>query len=354
MPNTKFVKSVPVLESFRNQKIKGMFDIDKAEIVKSFDINIPIEEKNWNVGLIIGSSGSGKTTIAKECFPQFEFFTGFEWNSNSIIDNFRKDLSADQIVESLSKVGFSSPPDWLKPFNILSNGQKMRAELARVILESEKPIIYDEFTSVVDRQVAQIGSYAISKFIKKQNKQFIAVSCHKDIAEWLEADWIYDTDSKQFQWGSLRRPKIEIKIRRANISEWEIFKDHHYLSHDHNRSAHMYVGEINNIQVAWCSILHLPNRDKNLKKIHRIVVRPDYQGIGLGSKFLSEVSEIYKKNKFRMSLVTSNVTMVNSLNNSQKWVMTRIPSRTTPNLGLANMNKTVSCNRLTASFEYVG
>ena len=104
-------------------------------------------------------------------------------------------MSAKQITEALSSVGFSSPPDWLKPFKVLSNGQKMRAELARLIAESNEPVIYDEFTSVVDRQVAQIGSAAIQKFIRRNNKQFIAVSCHYDIEQWLEPDWVYDVNN---------------------------------------------------------------------------------------------------------------------------------------------------------------
>ena len=39
----------------------------------------------------------------------------------------------------------------------------------------------DEFTSVVDRQVAQIGAHAIQKYVRKHGRQFVAVSCHYDI-----------------------------------------------------------------------------------------------------------------------------------------------------------------------------
>ena len=190
MPSSKFVIESKIPSSFRVEKVKGQFDYDASVVRKEFDVNIPIEDIDWNIGLIVGASGSGKTTIAKNVFKDFELFDGFEWSDKTVIDDFDEKLSAKDITEALSKVGFSSPPDWLKPFSVLSNGQKMRAELARVILESDKPIIYDEFTSVVDRPVAQIGSAAIQKFIRRENKQFIAVSCHYDIEEWLEPDWM--------------------------------------------------------------------------------------------------------------------------------------------------------------------
>ena len=58
--------------------------------------------------------------------------------------------------------------------------------------------MFDEFTSVVDRVVAKTASFAIQKAVRKMDKQFIAVSCHKDVTEWLQPDWVYDTDSNEF------------------------------------------------------------------------------------------------------------------------------------------------------------
>lgn len=93
-------------------------------------------------------------------------------------------------------VGFGSVPSWLKPYNVLSNGEKMRVDLARALLEKDK-VCFDEFTSVVDRNVAQTACIAINKAIKRTNKQFIAISCHYDIIDWLQPDWIFDTNKMQ-------------------------------------------------------------------------------------------------------------------------------------------------------------
>jgi len=353
MPSSKFVVSSDIGNSFKVNKVKSMFDCDIDKVEKTFDVSIPIENKKWNIGLIVGASGTGKTTIAKKVFKDFDFFTGFNWNSESVIDDFGDELSAKEITEVLSKVGFSSPPDWLKPFNVLSNGQKMRAELARLILESQKPFIYDEFTSVVDRQVAQIGSSAIQKFIRKQDKQFIAVSCHYDIEEWLEPDWVYDVNKNEFYWGSLRRPEIQCDIRKATQQEWNEFKDFHYLSHDHNNAAHKYVCEIKGVSVAWCSVLHFPHpKVKNMKRIHRIVVKPDYQGIGIGIRFLNEIAEMYKSQKYRIALVTSSPAFIHGLQKCKNWIMTRKPSRLQNTAKSGVLAGTTSDMRLTASFEF--
>jgi energy-coupling factor transporter ATP-binding protein EcfA2 len=286
-------------------------------------------------------------------FNGFELFQGFEWSSDSIVDDFSKDLTPKEITEALSSVGFSSPPDWLKPFKVLSNGQKMRAELARLILESEKPVIYDEFTSVVDRQVAKIGSAAIQKFIRRNNKQFIAVSCHYDIEEWLEPDWVYDVNNHKFYRRSLRRPQIDVGIREAKQSEWKLFKEFHYLSSEHNNAAHKYIAEIDGVPAAWCSVLHFPHPHvKNMKRIHRIVVRPDYQGIGLGVKFMTEIAKRYAATKHRVTLVTSAPSFIHGLQRNKDWVMTRKPGRLQNTAKTGALAGTTSDARLTATFEY--
>jgi len=356
VPSSKFVVESKIPSSFRVEKIKGLFDYDSGVVRKEFDVTIPIEGEDWNVGLIVGGSGSGKTTIAKNVFSDFDLFDGFEWSKDkTVVDDFDSKLSAKEVTEALSKVGFSSPPDWLKPFHVLSNGQKMRAELARLILESDKPVIYDEFTSVVDRQVARIGSAAIQKFIRKNNKQFIAVSCHHDIEEWLEPDWVYDVDKNHYYRGYLHRPSIQVNVRKADESEWGFFKHFHYLSAKHNKAAHKYIAEIGDQPVAWCSVLHQPHpRVANLKRIHRIVVAPDYQGIGLGGAFMSHICKIYIAQGFKVSLVTSSPAFIAGLAHSSNWIMTRKPGRLQNTAKSGVLAGTTSDARLTASFEYTG
>ena len=197
MPRFDIVKDIEAVDTFRVNNIINNFDLDTAHIKEHFQGDIAIEGKPWNVGLIVGGSGTGKSTIAKECFPD-AYIKSFEYNAASVIDDMPKGKSIKDIEKTFTNVGFSSPPSWLKPYDVLSNGEKMRVDLARCILEDKELVVFDEFTSVVNREVAKTASFAISKAVKRSGKKFIAVSCHKDIIEWLEPDWLYDTDSKHF------------------------------------------------------------------------------------------------------------------------------------------------------------
>lgn len=197
MPNFDIVKEVHPDNTFRVNSIVNNFDLDIEHIHEHFTGSIDIEDKDWNVGLIVGSSGTGKSTIAKDCFPD-AYIKGYEYNAKAIIDDMPKGKSIKEIERIFTSVGFASPPSWLKPYEVLSNGEKMRVDLARSILEEKELIVFDEFTSVVNREVAKTSSYAIAKAVRKQGKKFVAVACHRDIIDWLEPDWIYDTDEKRF------------------------------------------------------------------------------------------------------------------------------------------------------------
>ena len=98
-------------------------------------------------------------------------------------------------------MGFNTPKSWLKPYHVLSNGKKMRVDLAKALVQKQDIIIFDEYTSVVDRVVAQVASYALQKTIRKSKKKFIAVTCHYDILERLEPDWVFDTKDFTFTRG---------------------------------------------------------------------------------------------------------------------------------------------------------
>lgn len=197
MPTFDIVRKHKTRKTFRVASIIGTFDLPSEETEERFSGSIDLPN-SWNIGMIVGASGTGKTTIAKELFPE-SYITDFEYNSDSFLDDFPKESSVSQISEMLNSVGFCSPPSWLKPYNVLSNGQKMRVDLANALLTKSDLIVFDEFTSVVDRQVAKFGSHATQKAVRKNDKKFIAVSCHYDIEEWLQPDWVFDTNSMTFR-----------------------------------------------------------------------------------------------------------------------------------------------------------
>lgn len=192
MPHFDIVKKTDVKQTYRVARIMADFDIKADHANEHFVGEITFPSK-WNIGVIVGGSGTGKTTIARELFPEF-YGVKHKWSASSVIDDMPKSSSMDEIEKMFYAVGLGSIPSWLKPYSVLLNGEKMRVELARSMLESDF-IVFDEFTSVVDRQVAQTASMAINKAVHRTGKQFVAVSCHYDILEWLQPDWVFDTNT---------------------------------------------------------------------------------------------------------------------------------------------------------------
>ena len=208
MPTFDIIKETEPKKSFRVASVIGKFDLASARVKERFTGNIEFENE-WQIGLITGKSGTGKSTIAKQLFSE-SYIINFDYKEESVLDDMPENKSVEEITSAFNSVGFSSPPSWLKSYTMLSNGEKMRTDLARAILEDKELFVFDEFTSVVDRQVAKIGSFAMQKAIRKTDKKFIAVSCHSDIEDWLLPDWKFDTDTMTFH--SLESKKKDQKL----------------------------------------------------------------------------------------------------------------------------------------------
>ena len=354
MPTFDIVRKSEPKQSFRVASIIGKFDLQSNAIEERFTGNIDISD-NWQIGLIVGKSGTGKTTIAKQLFKN-AYITNFEYQSETVLDDMPKDKSVDEITRAFNSVGFSSPPSWLKPYSVLSNGEKMRCDLARAILSENDLFVFDEFTSVVDRQVAQVGSFAMQKAIRKTNKKFIAVTCHFDVEDWLLPDWVFNTDTMTFQsFEGQKKNKPDIKFEIFSYGDktiWKMFAKYHYLSHSHNNAASVYIATVNDAVAGFISILHFPHpKTKDMKKVHRLVVLPDYQGIGIGVKLLNEVGNLYKGSNYRFNIVTSSPSLINALKKSKDWITTRLSRTKSQSKGSTVGNMQTSQNRITASFE---
>jgi ABC-type glutathione transport system ATPase component len=218
MPDFHIIKKNKVNKTFRVAKVINDFDVKEEHSNETFDGHFEIPEQ-WNIGLICGGSGTGKTTIANELFYD-NIIRQFEYDDNSVLDNMPKDKTTEEIEKMFYAVGFGSVPSWLKPYKVLSNGEKMRVDLARAILEKDF-IVFDEFTSVVDRQVAKTACIAINKAVKGTNKKFVAISCHKDIIEWLQPDWLFDTDTMQQVFQLAHVPRKVLQSEDVGITSGE-------------------------------------------------------------------------------------------------------------------------------------
>lgn len=338
-------------------QVEGIFDMSPAKKAKrEWRVNLTLD-KPWQVGLIVGPSGSGKSTIARELFGD-KLVSGWPWPENgALIDGFPGSMQASEITGLLSSVGLSSPPSWMKPFAVLSNGEQFRANLARTLAEQPDIAVVDEFTSVVDRTVAKIGSAAVAKCVRASGRRFVAVSCHTDIEEWLQPDWKYDVAAGKLTWRLLqRRPEIQLQIRKASKSLWPLFGRHHYLNTSVHKGSRCFVGEVNGQPAAFVAVLHSPGRVSFWRE-HRCVCLPDFQGVGIGNAMSEFVASLFVGHGKGYRSTTSHPSMIAHRNRSHLWRTCRAPSQNTARqtgTGFGHFEDAQAFDRLTASFEYVG
>jgi GNAT superfamily N-acetyltransferase len=397
MPAIKVSVSCPIRDSFRVQQVAGMFGLTLGECAKErFEVDVPGADEDWQIGLVVGPSGSGKSTIAGRAFGD-RVYAGAAWpDRRAVVDCF-DELSIRQVVELFTAVGFSSPPAWLKPYGVLSNGERFRCDLARALAKglaapgsagglkrhrgrSQKPlaepgavgvideavVVFDEFTSVVDRTVAKVCSAAIAKGIRRGRIpcRFVAVTCHYDVADWLEPDWVVDMSTCElirrtpgiaggcFRNG-FRRPAIKLEIHRCHMDAWQLFKRHHYMSGELPLGTRCYLATWDGEPVHFSATMPVIGR-KNHRRFARIVTLPDFQGIGIGMRAVAGVAELHRAEGYRINVTSSHPALIRHCERSPLWRFVQIRKSGRPRRCAFLPKYRSAVGRVVVSFEYVG
>lgn len=338
--------------SYRAARVKSLFNVQSG-CNFALDADLPIDGGPWRIGVVVGPSGSGKTSIGK-ALPGGITRLDAGWPSDApIIDAIGTGLPFDEVTAALASVGLGSVPSWLRPFHVLSNGEQFRAGLARVLSDARDYVVIDEFTSVVDRQIAQIGAMAFSKAWRRlpDTKKAVLISCHYDILDWIQPDWVFDTQTGEFVGRWLRqRPRIELEVTQTDGSYWRLFEPHHYLKLPRMVAAEYFVGTVAGRPVAHVAVA--PRLQEGRVRACRLVIMPEWQGAGIGVRFLEAVCEKYLsgdnryKRRCRVLFHTSHPGLAAALRRGKKWVQI--------SAALFGRNKNESARALAKSGSYRG
>ena len=355
----KFTVESAISGTPRVRQLGAMFDCPIEQKSRlSYDIDLPLEAQPWNVGLIVGPSGSGKSSVLKHAFGEQP---ELQWSAPSLIDDFDRALPMDDIAAACQAVGFNTIPAWMRPYAVLSNGEKFRVDVARRVLELPDPIVVDEFTSVVDRQVAQIGSHAVQKFVRRRGKHFVAVTCHYDVIDWLQPDWVLDMATRSFTRRSLqRRPELECVVGRVPFSAWRLFAPFHYLTGELHRGARCFGLWANGHLAAFAGVLHFPHETAHdIRRVSRLVTLPDWQGMGLAMILAERLGALYRAVGMRLRTYPAHPALIRSFDKAKPWRLEKRPgSFTRSNKSGARKGRTDFTGELggrpCAVFEYCG
>lgn len=275
--------------SYRAARVKSLFNCESGADF-SLDVEIPLEGRSWSIGLVVGPSGSGKSSIGQRIFgPGAVADLAAGWPERKpVIDALPGPF--DAATAALSAVGLGSVPAWLRPFHVLSNGERFRAGLARLLCEAPAQVVVDEWTSVIDRQIARVGSLAFAKAWRRTAGKAVLLSCHRDVIPWLRPDWILDTATGKFSGACLqRRPPIHLDLHETDWRHWPLFEPHHYLKLPRMIASTCYVGTVGGELV--CHVATSPRFEIGCMRACRLVVMPEWQGAGVGLRFLNAVCQ---------------------------------------------------------------
>lgn len=195
----KIILESKIVNDNYTQFLYDNYDIQNRDITTT-EVPMPskedIEEMNkshWNIMLICGKSGSGKSTILKEIGNVIPITYDY---SKAVISQF-EGYSEEDACDLLNGVGLSSVPNWLRKPNELSNGERARLDIAKSIYDAKGGVvILDEYTSVVNRAAAKSMSFALQRYARQKNLKVMIASCHFDIIEWLQPDYIFNLNHK--------------------------------------------------------------------------------------------------------------------------------------------------------------
>ncbi len=313
--------------SYRAARVKSLFNVDSGANF-SLDADLDIDDDGWKIGVVVGPSGSGKTSIGRQIFGDGALYEPSGWKDGApIVDSILPGGDFDAVTGALAAVGLGTVPSWLRPYSVLSNGEKFRADLAKIICEAPAQVVVDEFTSVVDRQIARFGALAFQKAWRRTPGKAVLLSCHYDIIEWIEPDWVFDTATGQFQRGSLwRRPRFDLEIWQTDKRYWPAFEPHHYLKPPPMIAAEYFVGTVDREPV--CHIAFSPRLEIHAMRACRMVVMPEWQGAGIGMRFLNALCQYHLDGKGRYGarphkgtyFHTSHPGLCAALRRDPKWV----------------------------------
>lgn len=157
---------------------------------------LKLDIKQGDVVYITGQSGSGKSTVLKELRQEYEkrgvkvaVASEIEMIDQPIVDQiYPGNKLLSKTLELFSFVGLSDANLFLRKPSELSDGQRYRFMLAKMIESGAQVWMADEFLALLDRVTAKVIAYNIQKIARKVGATLIVATTHRDMVDDLAPD----------------------------------------------------------------------------------------------------------------------------------------------------------------------
>ncbi len=199
-------------DSYRAARVKSLFNAESGANF-ALDAELPIEEDDWRIGIIVGPSGGGNSLLGRLVFGDEHVYREPEWPEDApIIDAIAPGKDSNDVTAALAAVGLGDVPAWLPPYPVLSNGEgSARCSAA----SSPMPPSAWSSTSSPRWSTARSRSSALSpsrKAWRRTNGKAVLLTPHFDVLEWVEPDWTFDSATGTFDRRRLQRPGFDLQV----------------------------------------------------------------------------------------------------------------------------------------------
>jgi ABC-type ATPase with predicted acetyltransferase domain len=290
----------------------GISDFQKHVLYD--DVELEIGPKD--IVYLTGDSGSGKSVlldaVVRDLNPQEAArMSDVEVDPEKpLIDTVGG--SVEEGLKLLSKVGLNDAFLFVRRYSQLSDGQKYRYRLAKLIESGAQWWIMDEFCATLDRETAKIVAYNVQKLARKLGKAVVAATTHTDLFEDLAPSvHIHKRFGKEIEvkyYSNRLRDQCslldEMTVEEGTYEDWKRVAGFHYRSHRVAFMQKIFVlkrgDRVCGAVVYVCPMSAAPCRSRVLKienmkelneklaRVARVVVHPKYRTIGASVKLLRE------------------------------------------------------------------
>jgi ABC-type ATPase with predicted acetyltransferase domain len=221
--------------------------------------------------------------------------------------------SQEEAMALLGVMGLSEAFVMLRKYRELSEGQKYRYKLAKMIALDGDAYFIDEFGATLDREMAKVLAFSIQKWARKNKKMVVVATTHKDLVEDFNPNIVLDKkfgQTTQIKYYSAQPQQFslisDMKIEQAAKEDYEYLKSFHYLQGNPAAPKHRfkltYKGETIGIIVYTLTFraLHFRNQlfpeyknniekvNSDILRISRVIIHPKFRGIGLAQELVRQ------------------------------------------------------------------
>lgn len=151
---------------------------------------VELEINDGDVVYVEGQSGSGKSVLLREAVAELESagknvmnIDDIEFEDKPLIDQIGDTLA--DAMRYLSFAGLNDAYLYIRAPHELSDGQKYRFKLAKLVEANADVWVADEFGAVLDRVTAKLVAFNIAKVARRNGKTLMVATTHKDLVDEL-------------------------------------------------------------------------------------------------------------------------------------------------------------------------